>query len=92
MSSEQHKEQRSKRLHSRQTKAKRQVAIAKMHGVEVESAHVFDKRHAMNCGDPGCSLCGNPRKFLETRLFKNADSIKLKSNLMTIPLNENQNN
>ena len=43
------------------------MKIAKTHGAEVNiyEAHRFAKHHAMDCGNPECYLCGNPRKFGE---------------------------
>jgi len=28
----------------------------------VKEPHKFAKHHAMDCGTPGCMMCGNPRK------------------------------
>lgn len=60
----------SKRMHQKENHIKKQVKIAKEHTVsednprEVEH-HRFHKRHAMNCGNPDCFMCGNPRKFVK---------------------------
>jgi hypothetical protein len=40
---------------------KKQTKIAKSHGVDVREPHKFAKHHAMDCGNPECGLCGNPR-------------------------------
>ena len=45
-----------------QTAIERQTRIAKSHGVPVKEPHKFAKHHAMNCGNPKCFMCGNPRK------------------------------
>ena len=45
-----------------QAAIKRQTRIAKSHGVPVNEPHKFAKHHAMNCGNPKCVMCGNPRK------------------------------
>jgi len=29
----------------------------------LDSKHRFHKKNALNCGDPKCVICGNPRKF-----------------------------
>lgn len=63
MSDEIQKEQHSKRIHQKKVKIKRQVKIAKSHGVEVENPHRYVKHHAMDCGQPECVMCGNPRKL-----------------------------
>lgn len=60
------KEYRSKRLFKDKVKAKRQKKILKEHGLDFdpfESENYFAKKHAMNCGNPSCVMCGNPRKF-----------------------------
>lgn len=75
MSNEFTKEKRSKRLHSEETSIKRQVKIAKAHGLTdkdkaVKQAHRLAKHHAMDCGQPGCALCGNPRKLYKERTIQ----------------------
>jgi hypothetical protein len=63
MSNEDHKLKHSQRIHQKETKIKRQVKIAKEHGLDVSEPHKFVKHHAMNCGIPNCVMCGNPRKI-----------------------------
>ena len=62
MSKEEDKVKRSKRLQKDECAVAKQVKIAKSHGMDVKEAHKFAKHHAMDCGNPGCQLCGNPRK------------------------------
>jgi hypothetical protein len=62
MSTEQDKLKHSKRIHAKETAVKKQTKIAKAFGIEVKEPHKFAKHHAMDCGTPGCILCGNPRK------------------------------
>jgi hypothetical protein len=67
MSNEATKEIRSKRLHAEEVKIQKQVKIAKAHGLTnkdkaVKEPHRLAKHHAMDCGQPGCVMCGNPRK------------------------------
>lgn len=62
MSKEQDKLKHSKRIHAKQTAVKKQTKIAKAFGIEVKEPHKFAKHHAMDCGHPGCIMCGNPRK------------------------------
>jgi len=79
MSDEFSKEKHSKRLHQEEVAIKKQTKIAKAHGMDVKEAHKFAKHHAMDCGNPGCALCGNPRKLYkevtpqEKRLFQDLD-------------------
>jgi hypothetical protein len=62
MSTEQDKLKHSKRIHAKETAVKKQTKIAKAFGIEVKEPHKFAKHHAMDCGTPGCMMCGNPRK------------------------------
>ena len=65
MSNPEHKDKRSTRLHKEETAIKKQQKIAMQHGasrLDVErEPHRFAKHHVMDCGDPDCYLCGNPR-------------------------------
>jgi hypothetical protein len=63
----------SRRRHKTDVKVARQVSIAKAHGLTdkdraVKEPHRMAKHHAMDCGQPGCFLCGNPRKTHKDRL------------------------
>jgi len=80
MSTEQDKFKHSKRLQKDENAVKKQTKIAKTFGVPVDEPHKFAKHHAMNCGDPKCMLCSNPRKTFkeltqqEKRLFQDVDT------------------
>ena len=63
MSTEYDKIKHSKRIHAKQTAVKKQTKIAKAHGIQVKEPHKFAKHHAMDCGQPGCIMCANPRKL-----------------------------
>jgi hypothetical protein len=56
----------SERRHKTDVAIARQVRIAKSHGTfnqaNIKQPHRLAKHHAMDCGNPGCYLCGNPRK------------------------------
>lgn len=71
MSNPEDKEKRSKRLHKEESAIKKQQKIALQHGLdrkEVErEPHRFAKHHVMDCGDPDCVMCGNPRKFFKEK-------------------------
>ena len=71
MSNQEQKEKHSKRLHNEESAIKKQTKIALQHGanrVEVEKEqHRYAKHHAMDCGDPDCVMCGNPRKFFKEK-------------------------
>jgi len=62
MSDEESKIKHSKRILKTDNAVKKQTKIAKEYGVPVTEPHKFAKHHAMNCGNPKCHMCGNPRK------------------------------
>jgi uncharacterized protein YdaU (DUF1376 family) len=81
MSDSDDKFKHSKRLQKEENAIHRQQKIAKTHGApehQTES-HRYSKHHAMNCGDPKCVMCGNPRKTFkeltaqEKKLFQDLD-------------------
>jgi hypothetical protein len=73
MSKEEDKFKHSKRLLKDDNAIKKQVKIAKEHKIseynprELEP-HRYHKRHAMDCGNPECFMCGNPRKTHKDKL------------------------
>ncbi len=81
MSTEDDKFKNSKRRLSDENAVKRQTKIAKAYGVPVSEPHKFAKHHALNCGDPKCVMCMNPRKSFkeltqqEKRLFQDLDKV-----------------
>jgi len=67
MSNETAKYINSRRRHKTDVAIARQVKIARSHGLtnrdkSVKEPHRLAKHHAMDCGQPGCALCGNPRR------------------------------
>jgi hypothetical protein len=85
MSKEEDKFKKSKRILKDENAIKRQIKIAKQHGASeynpsgIDQPHRFAKQHAMNCGNPKCVMCANPRKVFnektiqEKRLEQNID-------------------
>ena len=61
MSNEQDKAKHGTRIHRAWTAIKRQLKIAKAHGIKVEEPHRLTKHHVMDCGVPHCPMCANPR-------------------------------
>ena len=86
MSTEEDKIKNSTRRHRDETAVQRQVKIAKQHGStirdpEIKEPHRLAKHHAMDCGNPECFMCGNPRKThkdkltaQEKKLFQDIDN------------------
>jgi|APGre2960657373_1045057.scaffolds.fasta_scaffold01412_6 hypothetical protein len=91
MSTEEDKFKHSKRLLKDENAIKKQVKIAKEHShhnseynPKVDQPHRFAKHHAMDCGNPGCVLCGNPRKTWkeltaqEKRMFQETEILRMR--------------
>ena len=86
MSDQADKIKNSRRRHQDENAVKKQVKIVKNKVGEVskdiKQPHRLTKKHAMDCGQPGCMLCGNPRKIFkevtqqEKRLFQDLDSVR----------------
>ena len=76
MSSEEEKFAHSKRIHQKNTSIQKQVHIAKEFGAPIDTPHKYAKHHALNCGNPKCVMCANPRKTFkeltakEKRMFQ----------------------
>lgn len=73
MSNEQAKYLNSRRRHKTDVAIARQVRIAKQHGLQfndtiIKQPHRLAKHHTMDCGNPKCFMCGNPRKSHKDRL------------------------
>ena len=77
----------SRRRMKDEAAVKRQVQIARQHGLTdrdkaVKEPHRLAKHHALDCGNPGCHMCGNPRKFFgeptvqERRMFQDVDHVR----------------
>lgn len=101
MSTEADKFNHSKRLQQNENAVKKQVKIAKAHGLTdkdkaVKEPHRLEKHHAMDCGNPGCMLCGNPRKLWheltaqEKRMFQETEIRRMRHSNGTIPENDNE--
>lgn len=85
MSKEEDKIVHSRRIHKKETAVKRQVKIAKQHGLTmhdevIKQPHRLAKHHAMDCGNPECYLCGNPRKTMKERTYQEKKQMQPKVN------------
>lgn len=80
MSNQNDKVKNSKRRLKDENAVAKQVKIAKAYNVPVDEPHKLAKHHALNCGNPKCIMCSNPRKVFkelttqEKRLFQDADT------------------
>jgi len=72
VSTESDKFKNSKRRLKDENAIQKQLKIAKSHSTfnqaNVEQPHRLVKHHAMDCGNPECYLCGNPRKTHKDKL------------------------
>ena len=101
MSNELDKIKNSSRRYKDEIAIKKQSKIAKQHHVSgydtriEKEPHRLHKHHAMDCGNPECYLCGNPRKThkdkltaQEKRLFQDLDKVSDKHSNGLIPKDE----
>ena len=70
MSHEEEKVKHSKRILKTDNAVKKQVKIAKSAGSNISQPHKFAKVHAMNCGNPKCFMCSNPRKVFKEKTIQ----------------------
>ena len=70
MSNEDTKVKHSKRIYKTETAVKKQVDIAKQYGMPVKDPHRLAKKHALNCGNPNCVMCANPRKTFNEKTIQ----------------------
>ena len=88
MANEQAKYLNSRRRHKDEAAIRKQLRIAKQHNSfadennVLKQPHRLAKHHAMDCGRPGCAMCGNPRHIhkdkltqQEKRLFQDVEKI-----------------
>lgn len=88
MANERAKYLNSRRRHKDEAAVKKQLKIAKQHNSfadennVLKQPHRLAKHHAMDCGRPGCAMCGNPRHIhkdsltaQEKRLFQDVEKI-----------------
>jgi hypothetical protein len=86
MSTEQDRFNHSRRLLKDENAIKKQTKIAKSNGLDkkiLDQPHRLAKHHAMDCGNPGCPVCGNPRKthkdtltVQEKKIFQDTEHVR----------------
>ena len=67
MSTDEDKIKNATRRFNDENAVKKQVKIAKAHGLTdkdkaIKEPHRLNKHPVMDCGNPQCPLCGNPRR------------------------------
>lgn len=82
------KDKREKRIHNANVHIKKQIRIGKSHGLseafakDIQQPHRLNKHHVMDCGNPKCIMCSNPRKTFneltpqEQRLFQDVENVR----------------
>lgn len=75
MMDEETKIKHSKRLQQKENHIKKQIDIAKQHNMGfyselIQQPHRLAKHNAMDCGNPKCPTCSNPRKLYNERTVK----------------------
>ena len=90
----------SQRRYRDETAVKKQVKIAKAHGLThkdkaVKEPHRLAKHHVMDCGNKECYICGNPRRShkdkltaQEKRLFQDTERTTDKHSNGLLPTEE----
>ena len=66
-------EKRGKRRRLTSNAIEKQKKLARISGPihkHNDQDHRFAKMHALNCGIPGCVMCGNPRKIWKERTLQ----------------------
>lgn len=77
----------SKRLLKEENAIKKQSKILKNTFIvgenkDLKEPHRLAKKHALDCGNPKCTVCGNPRKvnkkitIQEQKLFQDLDEVR----------------
>ena len=97
MSNEQAKVKHSKRIQQKETHVQKQAKILKQYQNPSEpqnqllkEPHRLAKKHALNCGNPKCVMCANPRKTFkeltiqEKRHFQELEVARLRHSNGTV--------
>ena len=73
MSNEHQKNKHSRRIHNTEKIIKSRLKLTKRLGI-ADSRHAqggrFAKQHPLDCGNPGCPMCSNPRKIWKQKTIK----------------------
>lgn len=87
MSTAEERDRHGKRIQRTERAIQRQLKIAKQspsfNDKIVREPHRLAKHHAMDCGNPGCVMCGNPRHIhkdgltvQEKRFYQDVDTVR----------------
>jgi hypothetical protein len=72
MSTPEDKDKHGERIQQKDAKLARRMKQAKAYGMNhvLKKPHKYHKMSPMNCGDPNCYMCGNPRKFFKEKTMQ----------------------
>ena len=70
MSKEEDKVKHSRRQLQKESYITRQVKIAKAYNLDVTEPHRYQKHAAINCGNPDCFMCANPRRVWKEKTIQ----------------------
>ena len=72
MSSTHEKDKHGERIQQKQNKLTKTMKLAKEYGLShvLKQPHKYHKQSPLNCGDPKCVMCGNPRKFFKEKTIQ----------------------
>ena len=72
MSSTHEKDKHGERIQQKQNKLTKTMKLAKEYGLNhvLKQPHKYHKQSPLNCGDPKCVMCGNPRKFFKEKTIQ----------------------
>jgi hypothetical protein len=102
MSTEADKFNHSKRLLKDENAIKKQTNIAKQHKASefnpsgLDQPHRYNKHHAMDCGNPRCIFCANPRRtwneltIQEKREFQDMEIARMRHSNGTLAEDSNE--
>lgn len=64
-------DKRSKRLRLTKNIERKRAKLAESIGLKhSDQWHRYSKKHPMDCGQPGCGICGNPRKIFKEKTLQ----------------------
>jgi hypothetical protein len=70
MSNPEDKEKHLRRMGQKHNYVEKQRRLAQTYGIPVEEPHRYQKHAALNCGDPKCIMCSNPRRIWKEKTLK----------------------
>lgn len=72
MSNPEERMKHAERIGQKETKLKKTVRLAKEYGIThvLKEPHKYHKHSPLNCGNPNCVMCMNPRKAFHEKTIQ----------------------